>query len=204
MWISRERKENFLDEIRNIFNRFWRAIISWKSKIYVKKVLDTSFNKKEFSFLTLSIFLHTNIHTCQYNIHCEKYITLTALSPACLKWYKKFCILCYKSTVESKRMSCSFKYSVTGEVRVIEWLIPLLKKKTLQPLFKDGVHLSQGYMVNTRRQFTFYHKVIGSSYAHLIDLWKTKGTVMNQNHCHELKLLPWIEVKPTSIYLCLL
>ena len=135
MWKSRERKENFLDEIRNIFNRFWRAIISWKSKIYVKKVLDTSFNKKEFSFLTLSIFLHTNIHTCQYNIHCEKYITLTALSPACLKWYKKFCILCYKSTVETKRMSCSFKYSVTGEVRVIEWLIPSLKKKNFTAPF---------------------------------------------------------------------
>ena len=35
----------------------------------------------------------------------------------------------------------------------------LLKKKTLRPLFMDGVQLSQGYTVTTRRQFAFSHWV---------------------------------------------
>ena len=32
-----------------------------------------------------------------------------------------------------------------------------LKRKTLWPLFVDGVQLSQGYRANTKRQFTYYH-----------------------------------------------
>ena len=34
-----------------------------------------------------------------------------------------------------------------------------LKKKTLWPLFMDGVQLPQGYRGTSRRQFTFYHQV---------------------------------------------
>ena len=33
----------------------------------------------------------------------------------------------------------------------------ILLKKTLWPLFMDGVQLPQGYRATTRRQFTFYH-----------------------------------------------
>ena len=36
IWISREQKE-FLDEIKNIFDSFWRAIIWLKMKIWQKK-----------------------------------------------------------------------------------------------------------------------------------------------------------------------
>ena len=32
-------------------------------------------------------------------------------------------------------------------------------KKTIWPLFMDGVQLSQGYKVTMRKQFTFYHSV---------------------------------------------
>ena len=33
------------------------------------------------------------------------------------------------------------------------------KKKTLWPLFMDGVQVPQGYRATSRRQFTFYHSV---------------------------------------------
>ena len=32
-----------------------------------------------------------------------------------------------------------------------------IHKKTLRPLFIDGVQLPQGYRATMRRQFTFYH-----------------------------------------------
>ena len=35
IWISQERKELF-DEIKNIFQSFWRAIIWWKNKNLIK------------------------------------------------------------------------------------------------------------------------------------------------------------------------
>ena len=37
-----ENKKSFLDEIKNIFHSFWRAIIWWKIKIWYK-IADTSF-----------------------------------------------------------------------------------------------------------------------------------------------------------------
>ena len=37
-----ENKKSFLDEIKNIFHSFWRAIIWWKNK---NLIADTSFNK---------------------------------------------------------------------------------------------------------------------------------------------------------------
>ena len=36
---------------------------------------------------------------------------------------------------------------------------PYYKKKTLWPLFMDGVQVPQGYRATSRRQFTFYHSV---------------------------------------------
>ena len=38
-------------------------------------------------------------------------------------------------------------------------IITIIQKKTLPPLYKNGVQLSQDYIANTRRQFTFNHKV---------------------------------------------
>ena len=38
-----ENEKSSLDEIKNIFHRFWRAIIWWKNK-NLKKIADTSFN----------------------------------------------------------------------------------------------------------------------------------------------------------------
>ena len=37
-----ENEKSFLDEIKNVFHSFWRAIIWWKIKI-CQKVADTSF-----------------------------------------------------------------------------------------------------------------------------------------------------------------
>ena len=39
------------------------------------------------------------------------------------------------------------------------FLLTNVFKKTLWPLFMDGVQLPQGYRATTRRQFTFYHQV---------------------------------------------
>ena len=41
---------------------------------------------------------------------------------------------------------------------------PNLEKKLYGSFFMDGVQLSQGYRATTRRQFTFYHSVLGSSW----------------------------------------
>ena len=38
------------------------------------------------------------------------------------------------------------------------------KKKTLWPLFMDGVQSHQGYRATTRRQFTFYHSIPRNSW----------------------------------------
>ena len=40
----------------------------------------------------------------------------------------------------------------------------IAKKKTLWPLFMDGVQLSQGYKATSRRQSTFYHSVPKTSW----------------------------------------
>ena len=40
-----ENEKSFLDEIKNIFDSFWSAIIWWKIKIS-KKIADTSFKHK--------------------------------------------------------------------------------------------------------------------------------------------------------------
>ena len=37
-----EKEKSFLDEIKNIFHSFWRAIVWWKIKIW-QKLVDTSF-----------------------------------------------------------------------------------------------------------------------------------------------------------------
>ena len=37
--------------------------------------------------------------------------------------------------------------------------IKLKKHKTLWPIFRDGVQLSQSYRCTTRRHFTFYHSI---------------------------------------------
>ena len=94
------------------------------------------------------------MHTNQHNIRCGKlkYITLTALSSACLKRYKRLCMFCMTHVFLSIQLLVRF-----------EWLnndyYHYSKKKTLRPFFKDGVRLSQDYIANTRRKFTFYHKV---------------------------------------------
>ena len=41
-------------------------------------------------------------------------------------------------------------------------IITVYPKKTSRPFLKDGVQLSQNYIANTWRQFTFYRKVPGS------------------------------------------
>ena len=46
------------------------------------------------------------------------------------------------------------------------------KKKTLFPLFMDGVQLSQGCRVTTRRQFTYYHLFRRSSWYSTDRPWK--------------------------------
>ena len=56
--ISREQK-SFLDEIKNIFRSFWRAVICWKNKILIKKIGDTSVNENVSKswFIVWSFFL---------------------------------------------------------------------------------------------------------------------------------------------------
>ena len=50
--------------------------------------------------------------------------------------------------------------SSLANIEVISTIIGTLQlklKKTLWPLFMDGVQLSQSYRATSRRQFTFYH-----------------------------------------------
>ena len=42
-----ENEKSFLDEIKNIFHIFWRAVIWWKNKNLIEKV-DTSFNNFQY------------------------------------------------------------------------------------------------------------------------------------------------------------
>ena len=48
-------KKSFLDEIKNIFHSFWRAIIWWKIKIW-EKIANTSFNKV-LNFIPMNLWL---------------------------------------------------------------------------------------------------------------------------------------------------
>ena len=43
-------------------------------------------------------------------------------------------------------------------------IIMKLEKKLYDPFFMNGVHLSQGYRATMRKQFTFYHSVLRSSW----------------------------------------
>ena len=97
------------------------------------------------------------------------YINLTGLSRACFKWYKDF--VCFVTNQLCKLNSCHIFFSIRWLVQskqVIDWwLLPFFKKKkkkTLQPLFKDGVLLSQDHIANIRRQFTFCQKAPRSSW----------------------------------------
>ena len=51
----------------------------------------------------------------------------------------------------------SYLYVNSREAQRIEF--QLGKLKTLWPLFMDGVQLSQGYRVTSRRHFTFCHSI---------------------------------------------
>ena len=47
-------------------------------------------------------------------------------------------------------------YLLSGIIVFVLFFLFFLKK-TLWPLFLDGVHLPRGYKATTRKQFTFYH-----------------------------------------------
>ena len=52
-----------------------------------------------------------------------------------------------------------------------------LSKKTLWPLFMDGVQLPQDYRATTRRKFTFYHKVPRNSWYSFDQPWKNERVI---------------------------
>ena len=58
-------------------------------------------SSSHFCEVAILIFNCVTFFTYQHNMHREKlkYITLTVLSPTCLKWYKRLCMLFYKSAV---------------------------------------------------------------------------------------------------------
>ena len=53
----------------------------------------------------------------------------------------------------------------------------LLIKKTLRPLFIDGLQLAQGYRRTTRRQFTFYFRSPRLPGTYLVNFGRMKGCV---------------------------
>ena len=52
-----KNEKSFLDEIKNIFHSFWRAIIWWKIKIW-QKIADTSFKELKMIWNILLIFAY--------------------------------------------------------------------------------------------------------------------------------------------------
>ena len=62
-------EKSFLDEIKNIFHSFWRAIIQWKIKKMIKNIADTSFKRKGYS-MTSNLFTDTITQTKYLTFKC--------------------------------------------------------------------------------------------------------------------------------------
>ena len=58
------------------------------------------------------------------------------------------------SCFETFKQHSGYKSLIAKHSMKINWQ---MFEKNLWPLFMDGVQLSQGYRVTTKRQFTFYH-----------------------------------------------
>ena len=68
--------------------------------------------------------------------------------------YKQLEFLAAQLSVDAKMLkTCLSKLHNLCYFRIAHFI----HKKTLGPLFIDGVQLPQGYRATMRRQFTFYH-----------------------------------------------
>ena len=91
-----ENEKHFLDEIKNIFHSFWRAIIWWEIKIWWK-IADTSFKFIKIFGLLLHPVLITNIlqsNCCSYNSQWKSLLMVNKNS----HWVWRFIIYAGKST----------------------------------------------------------------------------------------------------------
>ena len=66
----------------------------------------------------------------------------------------------------------NFFCNQTWQGQLVIFSLKLLLKKNFTALVMDGVQLSQGYRATTRRQFTFYHSVLRTTWYSFSQSWK--------------------------------